>query len=96
MSTHETQRNISSIPIDTKKGAFFFRDASTALHPPKRPKITSENIFTLSPVVTIINPYNEHLFSEQKRLARQQTTDEANMVSLEQYPVAYNTLKQAF
>ncbi|KAG1473437.1 hypothetical protein G6F56_000950 [Rhizopus delemar] len=95
MFTDETQGNISSIPIKTKKGAFFFRDTSTALHPPKRPRITSENIFTLSPVATIINPYNEHLLSEQKRFARQQIADQANMVSLKQYPTAYNMLKQA-
>ncbi|KAI7906231.1 uncharacterized protein BX663DRAFT_499331 [Cokeromyces recurvatus] len=95
MSTHETQHYVSSIPVKTKKDTYLFRDASSALHPPKRPKITSENISTLSPVATIINPYNEHLSPEHKHLAKQQFTDQENMVSLKQYPTTYNMLKPA-
>ncbi|KAL1925894.1 hypothetical protein VTP01DRAFT_7233, partial [Rhizomucor pusillus] len=62
MSTHETQQhNIPSIPVKTKKDTYLFRDASSSLHPPKRPKITGENISTFSPVATNINRYNVHL-----------------------------------
>jgi hypothetical protein len=58
ISTHETQHNVPSIPIKTKKNELLFRDASTALHSPKRPKITNEHISTLSPVATITSSYN--------------------------------------
>lgn len=54
------------------------------MHAPKRPKIA-----------TIINPCNAYLSTELKHIANQQAIDQANQVSLKQYPIAYGTLKQA-
>lgn len=65
------------------------------LHPPKRPKITAENISTLAPVVTVINPYDVNLSSENKRLSSQYSMNKADMTSFKQYPTAYNMLKLA-
>ncbi|CEG84516.1 hypothetical protein RMATCC62417_18307 [Rhizopus microsporus] len=95
ISSHEIQNNTAGIPIETKKDTYIFRDASTPLHPPKRPKITGENISTLSPIINIVNSSNVHLSTEQKNLARQNIIDQVNMTSLKEYPTAFNMLKQA-
>lgn len=91
----QQQHDIVSIPIKTKKDIFHFRDATSFLRTPKRPKITTESIFILSSITTIISPYNAHLSPGHKWFANQQLIDQTNHVSLKQFPVAYLMLKQA-
>ncbi|EIE85694.1 hypothetical protein G6F46_002002 [Rhizopus delemar] len=91
----QQQHDIVSIPIKTKKDIFHFRDATSFLRTPKRPKITTESISILSSITTIISPYNAHLSPGHKRFANQQLIDQTNHVSLKQFPVAYLMLKQA-